>query len=210
MQYRFIAGSVVSVAMAVCCIGCAKVPQAEIDNAQAAVAAAQAAEADQYAVGEFSAAQDSLKAGLDEVGKQQAASALGRNFDKAKARLSAVVTIAGSAKTHAALGKENAKSEANALAARAASAAGDVKTMLDKASKGKDPKAKADKEALSNDFKSVTISMGEAQQTLAAGRYADARSKFNFVMTKLESLKGELTKASTPAALKAAKKEKNN
>jgi hypothetical protein len=211
MKYRVIAGSLVAVAVAAFFMGCAKVPQAEIDSAKAAVASAKSAEADKYAIVEFSAAQDSLKAGLDEVEKQQAASAIGRNFDKAKASLTAAVTIAGSAKTHAATGKVSAKSEADTLAVQAAAASIEVKTLLDKAPKSKDPQAKASMEAIQNDFKNINASIDEAKQALSDGNYADARIKLSFVMTKLDSMKAELTKeAASVADKKSDKKEKTH
>ena len=133
------------------------------------------------------------------MNKQKAASAIGRNFDKAKGSLMAAAALAASAATHAATGKANAKIEADTLAAKAAAASTEVKALADKAKapKAKDEKAKAAFEAMKNNVKGSDAALDEAKQMLSKGNYTEAISKFAVVISTLDSLKTGLTQSAS-------------
>jgi hypothetical protein len=87
--------SMISVAM----IGCAKVPEQELNAAKAAVDSARTAQADKYVPTEFAAAQDSLNAAVAEIEKQKSGNPLSTNYDKAKTMLVAATNAAQNART---------------------------------------------------------------------------------------------------------------
>ena len=118
--------SVLLLVVAVLVVGCAKPPQQEIDNAKAAVAAADQAEAGKYAPEALDKANQAITAMNAELQAQEAKFALFRSYTKAK-QLAADAQKAGDdAKQAAVEGKEKAKKEARA-------AIDDVKASIDKA-----------------------------------------------------------------------------
>ncbi|HAJ79650.1 MAG TPA: hypothetical protein DCO75_07750 [Fibrobacteres bacterium] len=205
MMYRSLAGSIVAAATAALLIGCAQVPQTELANAKSAIAAAKNAEADKYAVTEFSAAMDSLNAGITEINQQKAKSALGRSYDKAKSSLTAAVSIADKAKVDAAAGKENVKAEAQSLVEKATTSVAEVKGLIEKAPKGKDTKAAFD--SMQNDVKALEASIEEAKQLLSNDSYSDARDKANAAITGVDTIKTKLAEATVKKAEKPGKKK---
>ena len=78
-----------AIAMVAFLSSCGKVPQAKIDATNAAIAAAQTAEAAVYVPAEFAAVQDSMKAIMAEVEVQK--SKLFKKFGPAKLKLDATL-----------------------------------------------------------------------------------------------------------------------
>src|SRR4030066_378499 len=81
-----------AIAMVVILASCGKVPQAQIDATNAAIEAAQAAEANVYLPAEFAAVQDSMNAVMAEVETQQGK--LFKKFGDVKTKLDAVTAQA--------------------------------------------------------------------------------------------------------------------
>ena len=87
---KLIALSVLVVAFA----SCAKVPQAEIDSANAALESARQAGADRYVPATFNAANEAMKTGTAAVEEQNSKFVLFRNYDAPKATFDSVKTLA--------------------------------------------------------------------------------------------------------------------
>jgi hypothetical protein len=81
---------------------------------------------------------------------------------------------------------QNMMTEANTLVA-------DVKTMLEKAPRGKG--TQADLEMLKNDLAGVESSMADAQNSFNAGKYLDAKSKIQAAMGAANDVKTAIEQA---------------
>ena len=98
-----------AIAMVAFLSSCGKVPQTEIDATNAAIAAAQAAEANVYVPAEFTALQDSMNAITAAVETQK--SKLIKKFGPIKERLASTLTLANTVAANAATKKEEVKKE---------------------------------------------------------------------------------------------------
>jgi hypothetical protein len=174
-------------------VGCAKVPQQELDAAKAALDAAKAVEADRYAPELYNAVRDSLNAINAEIEKQNSKFALFRSYSKAKNMLAAALTAANTAKETAAANKEKVKAEATDLLAKISPAIDDVKKLMKKAPRGKEGRAAL--EAMNTDLAAVEASVGEANTALANGDYLTARDKVQAGLQKVAAISEELQQA---------------
>jgi hypothetical protein len=174
-------------------VGCAKVPQQELDAAKAAVDAAKAIEADRYAPELYNAVKDSLNAVTAEIEKQNSKFALFRSYSKAKTMLAAALTAANTAKETAVANKEKVKLEAADLLAKIGPAVDDVKKVMKKAPRGKEGKAAL--EAMSADLTAVEAAVAEANTAVANGDYLTARDKAQASLQKVASINEELQQA---------------
>jgi hypothetical protein len=134
---KLVAFSVLVVTLA----SCAKAPQAEIDSANAAIAAAQTAGADRYVPESFNAASEALKTAVAAVAEQDAKFALFRNYDAAKTTLASVNTLAAKAVEETTAKKEALKAEVNQAVIDLNALIVANKELLAKAPKGKEGKA---------------------------------------------------------------------
>jgi len=174
-------------------VGCAKVPQQELDAAKAALDAAKAVEADRYAPELYNAVKDSLNAINAEIEKQNSKFALFRSYSKAKNMLAAALTAANTAKETALANKEKVKTEANDLLAQIGPAVDDVKKLMKKAPRGKEGRAAL--EAMNTDLAAVEASVGEANTAMANGDYLTARDKVQAGLQKVKAINQELQDA---------------
>lgn len=174
-------------------LGCAKVPQAELDAVQAAMDAAKAVEADRYAAPEFNAAKDSLNAAKAEIEKQNSKFALFRSYGRAKELLTNALNGFNAAKDAVAANKETVRGEAEQLLAQAATAVDDVKKLMKKAPRGKEGRAAL--EAMNSELGAVEASLAEANTAMAGGDYLTAQGKAQAALQKLNALAEELKEA---------------
>ncbi len=174
-------------------LGCAKVPQQELDAAKAALDAAKAGEADRYAPEVYNAAKDSLNAALAEVEKQNSKFALFRSFKRVKDLVAKATTAANDAKDQAAVNKEKTRVEAEGLMAQAAPAVENVKKLMKKAPRGKEGKAAL--EAIGSELAAVEASLAEANTAMTNGDFLTARDKAQANLQKLTGLADELQQA---------------
>ncbi|MBN2356550.1 DUF4398 domain-containing protein [candidate division KSB1 bacterium] len=174
-------------------LGCAKVPQAELDAAQAAMDAAKAAEADRYAVAEFNAAKDSLNAAKAEIEKQNSKFALFRSYGNAKELLAGAENAFNAAKDAVAANKEQVRGQAEELLTQAATAVDEVKKLMKKAPRGKEGRAAL--EAMNSELAAVEASLAEANTAMANGDYMTAHDKAQADLQKLNALAEELKEA---------------
>lgn len=174
-------------------MGCKEPPTQLLADADAAMQAAQTAEANRYAADLFNAAKDSLSAAQAEVEQQNSKFALMRNYDRAAALLNSAVAAFNSAKDAAATNKETVKAEAEALLAQVTTKIEDAKKLMAKAPKGKEGKAAL--ELIQGDINAVESGLSEAQTALTGGDFLTARDKVQAAASKIDSVIGELESA---------------
>lgn len=172
---------------------CASKPEAEIAAATKAVEDARAAEADVYAATEFQAAADSLAAAEAEITAADEQFALTRSYEKATELLKKATTEAQAAASAAVTNKEVVKQEAEAALTDAQAAIQTAKDMLAKAPKGKG--TKADLEAMQGDLAGIETACAQAEQTLSAGKYMDARDQLKNVISQAQSISSQVEAA---------------
>jgi len=187
-----------ALAMVAVLSSCGKKPQVEIDAANAAVQAAQTAEASVYLPAEFAAVQDSLNAVMADITAQE--SKLFKNFGTAKEKLASVVTLANQVASNAAVKKEEVKAEvANLLTG--------IKTVIEENGKliPKLPRGKEGAEVIEQikaDVATVDTSVVEAQGLFDKGSYMDALNKINAAKEKADSLNAEVKEVLTKARIR--------
>ena len=164
------------VVIALLIAGCSEPPQKEIDQAQAAVDAAQTAGADGYAADEFAAATTSLKKAHDAVDQRDYRSALSYAID---ARQRAV-----EAAKQATAGKARAKRAADQLVTDSSARIRQLDTDIRIAEGARIP---------SRDLRSPKTTLGDAQSALQearrsidAGNYAEAVTALTEVRRKVD------------------------
>jgi hypothetical protein len=194
------------VAFSLMMIGCAKEPVQELSAAKAAIASAKAAQADRYLAREFAAVQDSLKAAEAEIAKQKAASSLGRNFDKAKATLASVLSLAAPLNAKAVEEKAKVQTETDFAIGKLTAVVSEVKALAKKAPRGKE--AKALFEARGKDITAVEATLADIKGLKSSGDFMGALDKANAGIAKIESVKTELNAETEKSAQPKSKKKK--
>ncbi|MFO7613352.1 MAG: hypothetical protein R6W71_01795 [Bacteroidales bacterium] len=177
-------------ALAILFAGCAKLPEAEIANAKAAVEAAKAAEADRYVPAEYQALSDSLDAAMTEVENQKSKFAMFRSYKNVTAKLNDVVVLAEPVKESAMTRKEEVKAEAQQMLAEATTMVSEVNDLIAKAPKGKEGKEAL--EAIKNDLALVEATLAEVSTLIENGDFLTALDKVKAATEKGNSLKMEL------------------
>lgn len=170
---------------------CGKVPQLEIDAANAAIEAAKTAEAAVYIPTEFAAVQDSMNAILADVEAQK--SKLFKKFGPVKEKLTAVVALANQVSANAAVKKEEVKKESETLL-------NDIKAVIEengklilKAPRGKEGAAVI--EQIKADMATIDATVLEAQGLFDKGTYMDALNKIKAAKEKADGINAELKEA---------------
>jgi hypothetical protein len=172
-------------------MGCAKVPQVEIDAANAAIESAITAGADKYLPGEFAAVKDSMNAIMEAVELQK--SKTFAKYDDVKTKLASVTTLATElvGKTEARIAELTAEvpkklEEVTALVK-------ETKQLLVKAPKGKEGLAALN--AMKGEIATVESSMNDVTTLLNGGDVLGASNKVNGLLEKMLSIKKELEDA---------------
>jgi len=185
---KLIALSVLVVAFA----SCAKVPQAEIDAANAALESAKQAGADRYVPATFNAASESMKTGQAAVEEQNSKFVLFRNYDAAKATFDSVKTLASKAVEETAAKKEQLKAEVTKQLAQLDSIVASDKAMLAKAPRGKEGKAAL--EAISQEISVVETTKTEVTTGVSNNEdILTLSEKLKPAVEKAQSINTELT-----------------
>jgi hypothetical protein len=179
--------------MALCVTGCSKAPQAEIDEAKAALEQAAVAEADVYAAEQYAAAEDAMKRLEAELTVQEEKSSLFRRYGTAKELVAEVTTASEAAATAAVSGKAQVQAEATDAIAATRELLAEVQQMLAKAPTGKG--TKADLAAMKADLEGVATALDEADATLAAGGFMQAKTGADAAREVLEQVQADITAA---------------
>lgn len=173
--------------------GCAKLPQEDLDAANASIEAAKAAEANRYLPAEFNALQDSMNTVLTMMEEQKSKFSLFRSYKDVTAKLAAVNATAVALKDQVAIKKEEVKAAVQATFAETTTLIEEVKTLIKKAPRGKEGKAAL--EAIQTDLAGVESALTEVSTLVNNSDYITAQEKVNAAKAKTESLKLELEEA---------------
>ncbi|MGA1977846.1 MAG: hypothetical protein ABSG89_08340 [Bacteroidales bacterium] len=180
-----------AIAMVAFLSSCGKVPQADIDATNAAIAAAQAAEANVYVPTEFTALQDSMNAINAAVETQK--SKLFKKFGPIKGKLASTLNLAKQVATDAGTKKDEAKKQAEGLL-------NDIKGVMDengklilKAPRGKEGAAVIAQ--IKTDMATINTQTADAQASFDKGTYMDALNKIKAAKDKADGINSELKDA---------------
>jgi hypothetical protein len=172
-------------------MGCAKVPQTEIDAANAAIQNAVTAGAEKYLPQDFASLKDSMNAVLEGIELQK-----GKVFAKygdAKTKLAAVTTMAGDLVTKTEARIAELKAEVPKKLEEVASLVKETKQLVLKAPKGKEGLAALN--AIKGEIATAEASMNDVTPLLNSGDVLGASNKVNGLLEKLLSIKKELQDA---------------
>lgn len=173
--------------------GCSKAPQLEIDKANAALAAARAAEAQQYAPQSLTVAQDTLNVAMTMKQEQDSKFALFRSYGKSKAMFARAEALALAAENDAKAEKERVRLEVADLLAQVMAELDAARAALDAAPVGKGNKAEI--ELIRNDINNLGASYAEAKAEFDAGRFLTAKSKVQTISDRVRSIMDEIATA---------------
>jgi hypothetical protein len=201
-----------AIAMVAFLSSCGKVPQAKIDATNAAITAAQTAEAAVYVPAAFAAVQDSMKAINAAVEVQK--SKLFKKFGPIELKLDETLAAANKVATDAAAKKEEVKKEVETTLAAVKTVVAENTELMKKAPRGKEGAAVL--EAMKTDMAAIEASIAEAQGLYDKGTYMDALNKVKAANDKAVGINTELKDAiakvkggkaaAKPAAKPAVKK----
>ncbi|MCX6333243.1 MAG: hypothetical protein NT092_02960 [Bacteroidia bacterium] len=177
-----------AIAMVAVLASCGKKPQVEIDATNAAIAAAQTAEANVYLPAEFAALQDSMNAINNAItvvdGK------LFKNYKDVVAKLATTKTLAEQVVANAAVKKDEIKKEAETLLTGIKTVVAENAKLLPKLPRGKEGAAVI--EAIKADLGTVDATVAEAQGLFDKGAYMDALNKIKAANEKAGSINTEI------------------
>ncbi len=177
---------------------CGKVPQAEIDATNAAIAAAQAAEASVYLPGEFTALQDSMNAVTAAIEVQKGK--LFKKFGPVKESLTAVQAQANQIAANVAAKKDEVKKEAETLLNDIKTVVAENAKLVVKLPRGKEGAAVI--EAIKADLAAVDGSVAEAQGMFDKGAFMDALNAIKAAKEKAAGINTEIKEVLTKARIR--------
>jgi hypothetical protein len=180
-----------AIGFAIVLTSCQKLPQAELDAANAAVETAKAAQAETYVPEEFTALQDSLRVANEGIEAQK--SKLFKKYAKPKAQLIVVAQLAATVKTNAEAKKEQVKAEVAQLLTDVNALITEDKALLAKAPKGKEGKAAL--EAIKNDIATIEASITDVNNLVTSGDFMAADYKIKAAKEKATEINTELKDA---------------
>ncbi|HLP74011.1 MAG TPA: hypothetical protein VK155_13985 [Bacteroidales bacterium] len=182
---------IAAIAMVVALASCGKVPQAEIDSANAAIEAAKTAEAPVYLPAEFQAVQDSMNSVNAYIETQN--SKMFKKFGPAKEKLQKIAADANQVAANTAAKKEEVKKEVEAAIASMKTVVEENKTLITKAPRGKEGAAVL--EQIKTEMATIETSATEAQSLYDGGKYMDALNKVKASNERAVSINTELKDA---------------
>jgi hypothetical protein len=180
-----------AIAMVAFLSSCGKVPQEKIDATNAAITAAQTAEAAVYVPAAFAAVQDSMKAINAAVEVQK--SKLFKKFGPISLKLDATLALANKAAADAAVKKEEVKKEVETTMATVKATIEENTALMKKAPRGKEGAAVL--EAMKTDMAAIEASVTEAQGLYDKGSFMDALNKIKAANDKANGINTELKDA---------------
>ncbi len=170
---------------------CGKLPQAQIDEANAAIDSAKAVQADVYLPTDFAALQDSMNAVNAYIEGQK--SKLFKKYGPAVEDLKAIVTLAKSVQENAVTKKEEVKKEVENMMTEIKALVEETDKLFLKAPKGKEGKAAL--EQMKAEMGTVSTAITEAQTQYDNGAYMDALNKIKAAMETATRVNNELKEA---------------
>ncbi|HAM10787.1 MAG: hypothetical protein A2X03_05540 [Bacteroidetes bacterium GWA2_40_15] len=171
--------------------GCGKVPQEKIDATNAAITAAQTAEAAVYVPAEFTAVQDSMKAIMAEIEVQNGK--LFKKFGPVTTKLDETLAAANQVTANAGTRKEEVKKEVETLMTEIKAVIEENVTLVKKAPRGKEGAAVL--EQIKTEMATIDASVLEAQGLYDKGAYMDADNKVKAAKERAVGINTELKEA---------------
>jgi hypothetical protein len=168
--------------------GCAKVPQVEIDNANVAIQAAQAAGADIYVPEAYAALQDSFNVANQSIEAKK--SKLFKSYKKEKAQLVAVVTLGSDVKAKTAARIEELKAEIQTTLTEVGTIVEASKALIAQAPRGKEGTTAL--VAIKADIATIETSVAEVQAAVGTETFIATLDKAKAVRDQANSIKTEL------------------
>jgi hypothetical protein len=187
-----------AIAMVAVLSSCGKAPQAEIDATNAAIAAAQTAEANVYLPAEFAALQDSMNVINAAIETQK-----GRLFKKygpVKEQLAQVLASANQVAANAAVKKDEVKKEAETLLNGIKAVLAENSKLIPKLPRGKEGAAVIAQ--MKSDLTNLDASVADAQALYDKGIYMEAFNKIKAANDKANALNAEIKEVLTKARIK--------
>jgi hypothetical protein len=172
---------------------CGGPPQKEIDAAKAALSEAEAAGADSYAPEAYDKAEATLAQANAEVEAQKGKFVLMRSYGRSKQLLRQVAADAGTAKTEAAAGRIQARSDAEAAIASARTALDAAITAVASAPAGKD--SRGDLQILKGDLEALKGTLSEAEAAQGSDDHAAALERAGKVRQEAEAIAADVANA---------------
>jgi hypothetical protein len=171
---------------------CAKVPQASLDAAKAAIETAKTAQADVYFPAEFTALNDSLTVMLQNIETKKAKTA--KDFKLIKTNADAITLQAGELGNKVEAKKAEVKAGAETMMTDVKNLLAEAKALLLKAPKGKEGKAVLDE--MKNEIAVVETSLTDAQALYDGGtNYVQVVDKVKAATETLNGIIAELKAA---------------
>ncbi|HEX7069531.1 MAG TPA: DUF4398 domain-containing protein [Rhodothermales bacterium] len=176
--------------------GCAGSPEQQIEDAYAALAAADSLEADQYVPELYMAAQDSFAAAHSEIEGQEGVAGVKPDYTRAKTLLEYVVATANEAAAQVPARKEEVRVETDSLIAQAQTRLAAVQEALAARPAG----AAISPVNLQESSMSAQTALQQAVEAQASGSYAQAYELVRTALSEIESVETQLAAPATPGA----------
>ena len=181
--------------------GCSKEPVLAVQDAEASLTKLQGAGAAEYAPQALSDAQNAMAQMKAEIEAQKGKFVLFRSFKNAEAMALTAKSTAEAGVVTTEANKAAAKAEAENALAAARAALVEAQRLVAEAPVGKG--SELDIKMLQSDLMGVEQSLADADGTLAAGSFNQARTKAQAAMNAANTIAGDVNNA---IALRAAKK----
>jgi hypothetical protein len=172
---------------------CEDPPDPEIQSARARLTAAETAGAADYApeaLGAAEAAQQALDA---ELAVQEEKFAMFRDYEETARLATEAQAAADRAAASAEAGKQQVRRETEALVAQVRAIVDEASTMLASAPRGKG--SEVDLAVLQADIAGAGALLPEVEQSLAAGRYLEAKSRAESALATAQGVKDQVLAA---------------
>ena len=187
------------VAVVALATSCAKVPQAALDAASAALDSAKAVQTDVYFPEEYAALDDSLTVMLQNIETQKSKSAA--DFKTIKTGADEIAAKAAELAGNVETKKAEVKAEAETMLGDAASLLDEAKTLITKAPRGKEGKAVLDE--MKDELGVIENSLTEAKTAFDEGtNYMQVVDKVKAASDNLNGIITELKEAMAKAGIK--------
>lgn len=167
---------------------CGKLPQEQVDAAQAAIDSAKTVQADLYVPAEFTAVQDSMNVALANIEAQK--SKLFKKYDAEKALLERIVVMANTAVTNSQTRKAEVIAEVQTGITDIKALVEENNTLIKKAPKGKEGAAAL--EAMKADLAAIETAVAESETLFTNGDYLTALDKVKAAKEKATAINTEL------------------
>ncbi len=175
-------------ALIVVAAGCAKAPEAEIEQANQAIEAAKQAEAEIFVAEEFAALQDSMNVVMEQIELEK--SNFFPNYSTTKNQLAAVVQLADTVKAQASVRKTEIKQEIETALAEIKLMLEDNRSLVAAAPKGKEGVMAL--EQINQEIAVIETSVSEISSNMETTNIMDAHTKVGSIKEKATSINTEL------------------